>query len=272
MIYAAISADIVSSTSLCIEETVALKQRIENLFSILKNAFPGFWGRLIKGDYIESLVPSAKDAFRVSLLLKSNIKSFPIAKSKGKNMFQTYGVRMAMGIGDMRLIDETQGIMDGEAIYLSGRALSRMGTPNKKGTFLIEPADKQLKPALQTIGMLTDALLNNATKRQSEIIFYHNGEISVQIFDKEGNAEKAAYLAPDGKLHIQKPSARTVPAYRERHWVDYNNPDWIENRDKYSVKFIGSLNLDTASYILAELDAAVPDILKKLYGLYEPEA
>ena len=87
-------------------------------------------------------------------------------------MFQTYGVRMAMGIGDMRLINETQGIMDGEAIYLSGRALSRMGTPNKKGTFLIEPADKQLKPALQTIGMLTDALLNNATKRQSEIIFY----------------------------------------------------------------------------------------------------
>ena len=172
MIYAAISADIVSSTSLCIEETVALKQRIENLFSILKNVFPGFWGRLIKGDYIECLVPSAKDAFRVSLLLKSNIKSFPIAKSKGKNMFQTYGVRMAMGIGDMRLIDETQGIMDGEAIYLSGRALSRMGTPNKKGTFLIEPADKQLKPALQTIGMLTDALLNNTTKRQSEIIFY----------------------------------------------------------------------------------------------------
>ena len=55
MIYAAISADIVSSTSLCIEETVALKQRIENLFSILKNAFPGFWGRLIKGDYIECL-------------------------------------------------------------------------------------------------------------------------------------------------------------------------------------------------------------------------
>ena len=62
--------------------------------------------------------------------------------------------------------------MDGEAIYLSGRALSPMGTPNKEGTFLIEPADKQLKPALQTIGMLTDALLNNATKRQSEIIFY----------------------------------------------------------------------------------------------------
>ena len=47
-----------------------------------------------------------------------------------------------------------------------------MGTPNKNGTFLIEPADMQLKPALQTVGMLTDALLNNATKRQSEVIYY----------------------------------------------------------------------------------------------------
>ena len=45
--YAAISADIVSSTSLCIEETIALKQRIEDLFSVLENKFPGFWGRII---------------------------------------------------------------------------------------------------------------------------------------------------------------------------------------------------------------------------------
>ena len=49
--YATISADIVSSTSLCIEETIALKQRIEDLFSVLEKRFPGFWGRLIKGDY-----------------------------------------------------------------------------------------------------------------------------------------------------------------------------------------------------------------------------
>lgn len=170
--YAAISADIVSSTSLSIEETIALKQRIEDLFSILEKRFPGFWGRLIKGDYIECLLPSAKDGFRVALIIKNCIKSFPIAETKRKKPFQTYGVRMAMGIGDMRIIDKEHGIMDGEAIYLSGRTLSGMGTPNKNGTFLIEPADKQLKPALQTIGMLTDALLNNATKRQSEVIYY----------------------------------------------------------------------------------------------------
>lgn len=170
--YAAISADIVSSTSLCIEETIALKQWTEDLFSILEKRFPGFWGRLIKGDYIECLLPSAKDSFRVALIIKSRIKSFPVAESKEKKLFQTYGIRMAIGIGDMRIVDKEHGIMDGEAIYLSGRTLDEMGTPNKNGTFLIEPADKQLRPALHTIGMLTDALLNNTTKRQSEVIYY----------------------------------------------------------------------------------------------------
>ena len=84
--YAAISADIVSSTSLCIEETIALKQRIEDLFSILEKRFPGFWGRLIKGDYMECLLPSTKDGFRAALIIKSCIKSFPIAESKRKKV------------------------------------------------------------------------------------------------------------------------------------------------------------------------------------------
>ena len=170
--YAAISADIVSSTSLCIEETIALKQRIEDLFSVLENRFPGFWGRIIKGDYIECLLPSAKDSFRVALIIKSCIKSFPVSESKKKKLFQTYGIRIAVGIGEMRIVDREYGIMDGEAIYLSGRTLSGMGAPNKNGTFIIEPADKQLKPALQTVGMLTDALLNNTTRRQSEVVYY----------------------------------------------------------------------------------------------------
>lgn len=170
--YAAISADIVSSTSLCIEETIALKQRIEDLFSVLENRFPGFWGRIIKGDYIECLLPSAKDSFRVALIIKSCIKSFPVSESKKKKLFQTYGIRIAVGIGEMRIVDREYGIMDGEAIYLSGRTLSGMGAPNKNGTFIIEPADRQIKPALQTVGMLTDALLNNTTRRQSEVVYY----------------------------------------------------------------------------------------------------
>ena len=106
-------------------------------------------------------------------------------------------------------------------------------------------------------------------KVKTEIVFYNNGEISVKAFDREGALEKFAYLAPDGKLHLQKPSVRTVSAYRERHWVDYNNPRWIENQDRYSVKSVARLNLDTAAYILAELDMQAPEMMKKLYDIYK---
>ena len=106
-------------------------------------------------------------------------------------------------------------------------------------------------------------------KLKTEIVFYNNGEISVKSFDKNNNLEKFAYLAPDGKLHLQKPEVRTIPSYRERYWVDYNNPNWIENNEKYSITSIVRLNLDTAAYILAELEIEVPEMLKKIYDYYK---
>ena len=40
--FATISADIVSSTSLSVDETIRLKQRIEALFALLKTRYPDF--------------------------------------------------------------------------------------------------------------------------------------------------------------------------------------------------------------------------------------
>lgn len=172
MMYAAISADVVSSTTLSVDETIALKQRIESLFRILEDKYPGFWGRLIKGDYIECLLPSAKDALRVALLLKTCIKSFPLHDAEGKKLFQTYGVRMAIGLGTMRIVDREQGIMDGDAIYLSGRTLNAISASNRQVTLLISATDKRMEPALRTVGVLVDALVNNATRRQCEVLYY----------------------------------------------------------------------------------------------------
>jgi hypothetical protein len=169
--YATISADIVSSTSLSKDETIELKQKMEELFQLLEEEYPTFWGRQIKGDYIECLVQDVSKVFRHALIIKSYIKSFGIAENKDTKNFQTYGVRMAIGIGDMRIVDKAQGIMDGEAIYLSGRAIEPMGAPNK-GTLTIEIGNEQLSMLLRTIALLTDALINNATKRQCEVLYY----------------------------------------------------------------------------------------------------
>lgn len=105
-------------------------------------------------------------------------------------------------------------------------------------------------------------------KLKTEIVFYNNGEIMVKGYDKEGELEKMAYLSPDGKLNIQKPAIKVIPSYRERYWVEYNNPRWMENQDKYSIYSIARLSLDTAAYILAELEMDVPEMLKKLYEKY----
>ena len=105
-------------------------------------------------------------------------------------------------------------------------------------------------------------------KPETEISYYHNGEISIKVYAADGMLEKFAYLSPDGRLHIQKPEIREIPAYRERYWLDYNNPYWIENCDKYSIRKIARLNLDITSYILAELEAKVPEMIKQLYKKY----
>lgn len=169
--YATISADIVSSTSLSKDDTIELKQKIDSLFQLLGEKFPGFWGRQIKGDYIECLIPNVSDSFRIALIIKSYIKSITLPEVEQSKNFKTYGIRIVIGIGDMRIIDKKEGILDGEAIYLSGRAIENMTSPNK-GTLSIQINNDIHSSALNTIAILTDALMNNATKRQSEVLFY----------------------------------------------------------------------------------------------------
>lgn len=101
-------------------------------------------------------------------------------------------------------------------------------------------------------------------KVKVEILLYQSGEISVKKYNTNGGVEKFAHLAPDGKLYIEKPAMKVIPNYRQRHWVEYNNPNWIENEEKYSIKSIGKLNLNTISKILAELDIDEPEIVRAL--------
>ncbi|MBQ8867541.1 MAG: RNA polymerase subunit sigma-70 [Bacteroidaceae bacterium] len=169
--YATISADIVSSTSLSEVETIELKQHIEEQLKMLETLYPGFWGRLIKGDYIECVVPNACDAFRIALIIKNSIKAFKVNKTTDSKPFYTYGARIAIGIGSMRIVDREQGIMDGEAIYLSGRSIAKLGSLNK-GALTIETANENLSRRLRVIAVLTDAILNDTTPKQSQVVYY----------------------------------------------------------------------------------------------------
>ena len=195
--YATISADIVSSTSLSGNDTIAFNKRVEELFELLTAGYHSFWGRQVKGDYIECTVREVSEAFRIALIIKTAIKSFEC--ESGDKEFHTYGVRMSIGIGGMRIVDKGLNLMDGEAIYLSGRAMEQKGS-NNRGTLTIRINDEHLSSQLHTVGLLTDALINNATKKQCEVIYYKlqsmkETDIAAKIGIKQSSVNKHSTLA-----------------------------------------------------------------------------
>lgn len=189
MYNAAISADVVASSSLRIEEIDHLTQRIYWLFDQIEaykekegKVIP--YRRLVAGDLIEYLITDPADALRIALILKTGIKSFilednttGIIRKQYRSLFTTYGVRVAVGIGEMNweLVDKD--ILNGEAISRSGRLIAQEKTSNKervsiKNTLFFDspiPAHTEL---FTTMLALVDELLNKATQRQCATILY----------------------------------------------------------------------------------------------------
>ncbi|MEA4981198.1 MAG: RNA polymerase subunit sigma-70 [Paludibacter sp.] len=191
---AIISADIISSTSLTEDELSLLSQRIKETFVLIENNYNkdgiNFFGRLIKGDYIECYLKNPADALRVALIIKSIVKSFAInetleKKSRKRKLFKQFGIRMAVGIGKMRTLNFKEGIMDGEAIYLSGRKINEQKNYNKekitiKNTFFFETSDVELTERFTVIFGLLDRLFVSMTVRQSEVLYFKLQDVSEQ--------------------------------------------------------------------------------------------
>ena len=186
---AVISGDIVSSTALDELELELLRKNVIRLIDTLEGNQPkidgeiSFYGHLIKGDYLECYIKEPKDSLRVTLLIKTLVKMMVIEKSSNKELekkrllFKKYAVRLVIGIGSMRTVNTQQGILDGEAIYLSGRKIDDQRSRNKekvviKNTMFFETTDTKLKEQGSVLVDLLDVILNNATARQCQVLQY----------------------------------------------------------------------------------------------------
>ena len=167
--YAAISADVVSSTSLSRESMIELNEKLKKCLYILERRYQGFWGRIVKGDSIECIMSRPEDAFEVALILKTWVKSFEPSNIQEDKRFNRYGLRIAIGIGEMKTLDRGLDMMDGDAIYRSGRAMDKL-VGRAKYSFVISMADSEHEQALQVILTLVNQLLNNATARKCETL------------------------------------------------------------------------------------------------------
>ena len=178
MLRATISADIVSSTSLSVFDLTHLQSVIRQFLDELSvKSQDEDWGRLFKGDSVEIFLKDPHEALRVALLLKTLVKkTFSWGKETNirRELFRKYGIRLAIGIGEMRIVDQKQDILDGEAIYNSGRLLEKATKEKlsiKRSVFFACP-NPLLTEYMDVMVGLLDALLRNATSRQNEILYY----------------------------------------------------------------------------------------------------
>ena len=179
---ATISADIVSSTSLEVEQRLYMEERLTFFLTVVRKKFrqDGFYGRLIKGDYIECALKRTKNALRIALLIKAYIKSLDINDKNKKHqlrIFKTYAARAAIGIGKLTIFDAKKGILDGEAIYFSGRAIEGLSTYGKervviKNSLFFKSNREDWDQCFNPMCHLLDVLFLKMTRLQSEIIYY----------------------------------------------------------------------------------------------------
>jgi len=175
-----ISGDIVAFTSLSKTDRARVETHLRELFETLKSEFDGF-GRLVKGDYLECVSPRPEMALKIALLIKTWVKSILVATEGNSDSrvkyFENYGIRLAIGYGSLERFDVAKGIIDGEAIYMSGRKINEEDTHTSdrisiKNTLFFISKDEALNSTMEALFGLIDYLMNKATSRQSSVLYY----------------------------------------------------------------------------------------------------
>lgn len=168
---ATISADIVRSTSLNTEDLIALRNRLRELFDDFEKDYPGFWARIVRGDSIECVVPEYRYVLRIAFLIKLFVK-MQVSAYDCHEMLHRYGVRFSVGIADIGYADKAEDIINGPAIYLSGRNLDEI---TRKGLYTVmEVGDvsKALSNVMDSYAALLGNLVDSYSAKQSAVVFY----------------------------------------------------------------------------------------------------
>jgi len=181
--YAVISADIIGFTALNSQQRMMLREQMEQQITSweMEGTAAGFYGRIVGGDQIECVLPNPSNALRMALKLKSWVK-FQTGNLIGSTSnpriraLKQHGVRIALAIAPLEQFDRDKGIIDGDAIYMSGRRLKNQTTSNKqkliiKQTLYFCSRNEEWDQRFSPIFALLDALLSRASAKQCEVLY-----------------------------------------------------------------------------------------------------
>ena len=169
---ATISADIVRSTSMETADLLKLRQGLQGLIGDLGKDIPGFWARIVRGDSLECVVPDCRDSLRIAILLKLFVK-MRVADYKCSEMLHRHGIRFSIAAGDLKYADKDDDIIDGPAIYLSGRNLDEISRKGgRMSAFELDGEPRSLSHVLDSYVALVSDLVDSYSAKQAEVVFY----------------------------------------------------------------------------------------------------
>ena len=203
---ATISADIVRSTSMNTEDLIVLRNRLRDLFQDFEKDYPGFWARIVRGDSIECVVPNYNDALRIAILIKLYVK-MRVSEFDCSEMLQRYGIRFSIGVADIKYADKKEDIINGPAIYLSGRNLDEISRrENIMTAFEIGQAPKPLSNLLDSYVAMVSGIVDSYSAKQAEVVFlkllgFKEIEISERVGISQSSVNTRAANAQWGLLN-----------------------------------------------------------------------
>lgn len=169
---ATLSADIVRSTSLRTEDYIALRNRLRGLLDDFEKDYPGLWARIVRGDSVECYIPDYKYALRIAVLIKLFVK-VQVSTFDCHELLQRHGVRFSIGIAEGNYVDRSEDIINGPAIYLSGRNLDKISRRDDVYTaFEIDKAPIPFNDLLDSYIALLGNMVDSYSSKQAEVVFY----------------------------------------------------------------------------------------------------
>ena len=168
---ATISADIVRSTSLQTEDLIILRNRLRELLDDFERDYPGFWARIVRGDSIECVVPEYRYALRIAILIKLFVK-IQAGGFDCDELLQRHGIRFSIGIADISYADKAEDMINGSAIYMSGRNLDEISRRDLYTAMEVEAVPKSLSDVMDSYVALMNYLVDSYSIKQAEVVFY----------------------------------------------------------------------------------------------------
>lgn len=168
---ATISADIVRSTSLQTGDLIELRNRLRGLLDDLEKDYQGFWARITRGDSIECVVPDYRYVLRIAILIKLFVK-IQVDSFDCHELLQRYGIRFSIGLADINYADKNEDIIDGPAIYISGRNLDEISKKDLYTAFEIEKTSRAFSQVMDSYVALLGNLVDSYSAKQAEVVFY----------------------------------------------------------------------------------------------------